>query len=88
MDNISRIATLRSRLEQALAPSQLDIIDESHLHRGHVGAQGGAGHFALTIQSQQLIGLSRITAHRLIYQAVGDLIPTEVHALRIQIVPE
>lgn len=87
MDNISRIALLRARLEQALSPNQLDIIDESHLHKGHAGAQSGAGHFALTIQAQQLSHISRIEAHRLIYQAVGNLIPDEIHALRIQIVP-
>jgi len=87
MDNISRIALLRARLERALSPEQLKIIDESHRHKGHAGAHTGAGHFALIIQSAQLNGLSRINAHRLIYQAVGDLIPLEVHALRIQIVP-
>jgi len=87
MDNISRIALLRARLERALSPEQLKIIDESHRHKGHDGARTGAGHFVLLIRSAQLNGLSRINAHRLIYQAVGDLIPLEVHALRIQIVP-
>lgn len=87
MDNISRVTLLQTRLEQALSPDRLEVIDESHLHQGHAGAQSGAGHFTVIIQSKHLNGLSRIAAHRLVYQAVDDLIPSEVHALRIQIVP-
>lgn len=68
---------------QALNPQWLEIIDESHLHWGHPGAQGGASHFALTIVSAHFNGLSPVQRHRMIYQLVVGLIPSKVHALKI-----
>lgn len=75
---------LESRLQQALAPSQLDVIDESHLHAGHAGAAGGAKHFAVRIVSPQFAGKTRMAQHRLVYAAVNDLMPFPIHALRIE----
>ncbi len=68
---------------QVLEPTQLEITDESHLHAGHAGNMGG-GHFSLRITSSHFFEKSPIIRHRLIYQALTDLIPTKIHALSIQ----
>ncbi|MFM9912525.1 MAG: BolA family protein [Methylophilaceae bacterium] len=72
---------LRERLT-SLQPSRLEITDDSAAHRGHAGSTGG-GHYTVTIESSLFSGKSTIIRHRLIYEAVGDLIPTRVHALSI-----
>jgi BolA protein len=74
---------IESRLGQALAPTKLVVIDESHQHIGHEGAKGGASHFALTIVSEAFTGLSSVKRHQLIYSHLTDLIPQEIHALKI-----
>lgn len=74
------------RLTQALSPTYLNIIDDSHLHVGHAGAKGGASHFTVEISSPHFIGLSLIAQHRLIYAELSDLIPLEVHALKIRVI--
>lgn len=74
---------LQQRLMVALSPVELIITDESHLHAGHVGAAGGAQHFAVRIVSPQFNGITRIAQHRMIYAAVQDLMPHPIHALRI-----
>ena len=80
---MDRIAEIKGRLEQALSPTQLDIIDESHLHAGHPGAASGAGHFNVTVISDKFAGQSVIQRHRMVYLAVNDLMPSEIHALSI-----
>ncbi len=80
---MDRIAEIKARLEQALSPTQLDIIDESHLHAGHAGAASGAGHFNVIIISDKFTGQSAIQRHRMVYLAVNDLMPSEIHALSI-----
>lgn len=66
-----------------LAPSQLQLEDESALHAGHRGNSGG-GHFKLIIVSSQFCGKSPIIRHRLIYQALAGMIPQRIHALSIE----
>lgn len=78
-----RIVLLRTRL-QTLEPVSLDIADESHLHAGHAGASGGAGHYRVRIVAARFTGLSRVARHRLVYDQLADLIPAEVHALALQ----
>jgi BolA protein len=73
---------LRARLA-SLEPALLEIYDDSREHAGHAGARDGGGHFQLTIVSRRFAGVSRVARHRLVYQAVGDLIPARVHALAI-----
>ncbi len=75
---------LRQRLNQALCPSQLAIEDESHRHAGHAGAAGGGGHFAIKLVSDRFYGLPLLARHRLVYQAVDDLMKVHIHALSIQ----
>jgi BolA protein len=80
---MDRIAEIKSRLEQALSPTHIDIVDESHLHAGHPGAASGAGHFNITVISDKFTGQSAIQRHRMVYLAVDDLMRTEIHALSI-----
>jgi BolA family transcriptional regulator, general stress-responsive regulator len=80
---MNRIEAIRERLNNQLQPTQLDIIDESHLHVGHAGA-GGAGHFSVSITSDVFNGKSMIEQHRLVYLAVDDLMKSEIHALSIK----
>lgn len=77
------MARIRELLEQELAPSELRIEDDSHRHIGHVGAQDGRGHFTVHITSPQFAGASRIQRHRMVYAALGDMMTTDIHALRI-----
>lgn len=86
-NNEWRIAELRRRLERALAPEHLEIIDESHLHIGHAGARDGRAHFRVLIRSGRFAGLSPIARHRLVYEAVGDLMQSDIHALSIDARP-
>jgi BolA protein len=75
---------IRARLEQAFSPARLDISDDSHLHRGHAGAAAGGGHFSVTIVSDKFNGQSMISRHRMVYLAVNDMMPAEIHALSIR----
>jgi len=79
-----RIAMIRTRLEQTLSPTRLDITDDSHLHKGHAGAASGAGHFSVVIISAAFSGQTMVQRHRLVYRAVSDMMPGEIHALSIQ----
>ena len=72
------------RLEQALAPVTLEVTDDSHLHRGHAGAAAGGGHFSIVIVSARFTGLGPVQRHRLVYQALADMMPADIHALGIQ----
>jgi len=75
---------LREALERALAPSRLDIEDQSSRHAGHAGAADGRGHFAVDVVSECFAGLPTMARHRLVYEAVGDLMQTDIHALSIR----
>ena len=76
---------IQQRLEDALQPTTLELIDESQLHIGHAGAKAGGQHFAVTISSAKFSGLNKLACHRLIYKALHDLMPLPLHALRINI---
>lgn len=83
--NQQRCQMIKARLNKAFTPDILEVLDESHKHIGHPGARSNKGHFALRIQAPALMG-SKIEAHRAIYQALGELMTTEIHALSIHIV--
>lgn len=72
---------LEALLTAALLPAQLEIEDESHLHRGHAGAAGGGGHYRLRIVSAKFDGLNMVARHRLVYAAVAEEMQQAVHAL-------
>jgi BolA protein len=86
--NEARIAAIRERLTTALAPTQLEISDESHLHAGHAGARDGRGHFRIRIASPLFEGRRPLERHRLVYDALGDLMENEIHAAAIEILIE
>jgi BolA family transcriptional regulator, general stress-responsive regulator len=82
-----RAERLRERLVRELAPLELSVKDESHLHAGHAGAAGGASHFRVRIVAAAFGGLPPLARHRLVYAAAGDLMGGEIHALAIEALP-
>lgn len=78
-----RVERIRAALTTALSPTEVDVIDESHLHAGHAGAQSGLGHFRVKISAATFAGQSLIKRHRMVYDAVGDMMKTDIHALSI-----
>lgn len=80
----ARIARIRSRLQAELAPIELDLVDESHLHAGHAGARSGKGHFRVRIVAAAFDALPRLKRHRLVYDALGPIMEHDVHALSIE----
>lgn len=75
---------LAERLRTALQPIELEIIDDSHLHAGHAGARDGRGHFTVQLISERFAGMPVVRRHRLVYEAVGDMMVTDIHALSIR----
>ena len=73
-----------SRLREHLSAESVEIEDQSHLHAGHAGAAGGGGHYEVTIVASCFKGLNTLARHRLVYEAVGELMKKEIHALSIQ----
>ena len=78
-----RVARIEELLTEAFEPSHLLVKDQSHLHAGHAGAEDGRGHFDVTIVSDAFAGKRPLARHRLIYDALGTLMQTDIHALRI-----
>ncbi len=79
---------LRERLTP-LAPTRIELIDDSALHAGHEGAKSGGGHYRLLVVSAAFAGKSTVARHRLVYQALGELMHHKIHALSIKsLVPE
>jgi BolA protein len=76
-------AAIEQTLRAALAPIELHVVDDSHLHAGHAGAREG-GHYTVSILSERFEGLSRVARHRLVYDALQGLISAGIHALAIQ----
>lgn len=83
VDRADRVERIRRRLEEALAPETLEIVDESHLHAGHPGARGGAGHYRVRIVAAAFRDQPLRERHRMVYAALADLMPHEIHALAI-----
>jgi len=79
----SRTAIIEDKLQAAFKPEELLVKDQSHLHAGHAGAKEGKGHFDVTIVSEKFDGVSRIARHRLVYEALGSFMDSDIHALRI-----
>lgn len=81
--NDKRITLIRERLTEAFQPQNLNIIDESHKHAGHAQA-GGGGHFVIEIVSDAFRDKNLMQRHRLVYDALGEAMKTEIHALSIK----
>ncbi len=74
---------IKQKLNDALKPAIIEIIDDSAAHAGHAGAQNGGGHYNVTIVAEIFDGKSLVQRHQLIYQVLSDLMKKEIHALGI-----
>jgi BolA protein len=84
MMSVERTEMIRERLTNSLQPVALEIIDESAKHAGHAGAASGGGHFIVNIVAAAFNDKTLIQRHRLVYDAVDDIMHREIHALGIQ----
>lgn len=80
---MNRVDQIRERLA-VLSPLALDIEDESHLHAGHAGARSGGGHYRVRMVSDCFHGHGTLVRHRMIYDALGDMMQGPIHALAIK----
>jgi BolA protein len=83
METSDRASLIRSALTATLQPTSLTIQDDSHAHRNHPGAQSGGGHFVVNIVSTKFEGKTAVQRHRMVYEALGDLMQTDIHAVNI-----
>lgn len=79
-------AMIDEALRQALSPQSLSVSDDSHEHAGHAGAKEGS-HFSVNIRAACFNGLPHVQRHRLVYDALRELIPKGIHALAIKAEP-
>ncbi len=79
-------AEIRAALEAAFSPERLEVVNESHLHKGHPGDDGsGESHWAVHISAPMLGAMSRIQRHRAIHAALGPAIMSRIHALSLDV---
>lgn len=79
---MSVAATIEEKLTRALSPTHLDVVDDSHRHAGHAGANpDGESHFAVTVVSTAFAGKSRVERQRMVYGALAEEMAGRVHAL-------
>lgn len=78
-------SAIREKLERALQPSHLDVVNESHLHAGHRGSPGtGESHFRVVIEAPVFAGMSRLQRHRLVNETLAAELAGKVHALAVK----
>lgn len=75
---------IAERLRVTLSAESVEIEDQSHLHAGHAGAASGGGHYDVVVVASAFEGLNTLARHRMVYDAVSDLMKKEIHALSIQ----
>ncbi|HEX2530884.1 MAG TPA: BolA family protein [Burkholderiaceae bacterium] len=80
---MSRYDRILTRLNETFAPSECQLSDESEAHAGHAGAASGRGHYRLRIVSNRFEGQNRMSRHRLVYDCLGDMMRTDIHALTV-----
>ena len=78
-----RPSLIRARLLDALAPCEVEVRDDTHLHAGHVGAREGGGHFSVRIVTEHFKGLAPLARHRRVYAALEEMMDGPIHALAI-----
>ena len=81
----NRIEKIKNLLKE-LNPTSIEVIDESAAHYGHPGAATGMGHFLITIASPAFKAQTAVKCHQLVYKVLGDLLETDIHAVRIKII--
>ena len=80
---MTRVDRIRGLLENAFNPVELEIVDESHLHAGHVGAREGKGHFRVRIVAERFRGMRPLECHRMVFAALDTMMATDIHALSV-----
>lgn len=84
LPSASLAETIAERLTAALAPTRLEVVNDSHLHAGHMGDDGtGETHFRVEVEASAFAGLTRVARQRLVNHALADLLATRIHALAI-----
>ncbi|MEC9375642.1 MAG: BolA family protein [Pseudomonadota bacterium] len=78
-----RAAKIEQLLRERLTIKNLVIEDQSHLHEGHAGAKEGKSHFHLSISAEEFLGMPIIQKHKFVYEALGNMMETDIHALSI-----
>lgn len=86
MSALSTAARIEERLRATLAPTECVIRDDSALHAGHAGAASGGGHYQVRIVAACFAGQRIVARHRMVYDALADLMQNEIHALAIEAV--
>lgn len=77
---------IRARLAAAFAPDRLEVVNESHLHKGHAGDDGsGESHFRVIIAAPAFAGMGRVARHRAVHAALGPDLIARVHALALEV---
>lgn len=79
-----RAERIKASLSTALEPQTLEVRDDSHLHAGHEGAKSGGGHYSVTIVTPHFLGKNHVQRHQMVYQALGDMMKKDIHALSIR----
>jgi len=79
-----RAQAIEDALHNKLEARYVRVLDQSSLHESHAGAQSGGGHFRVLVVSGRFRGLSRIAAQRIVYEALGDLMVNDIHALSMR----
>jgi BolA protein len=79
-----RCAQIEAELRERLAAVHVEVIDESHLHVGHVGARDGGGHFRAIVVSMRFEGKAPVQRQRLVYDALEGAMGTKIHALSMK----
>jgi BolA protein len=83
---MSKTQEIEARLQAALAPRELDVVDDSESHRGHGGYQeGGESHFNVRIRSAAFAGMNRLARHRAVHAALGPDLIERIHALALDL---
>ncbi len=83
VSSTNRVTRIRTLLEAAFSPAELDVQDDSHLHAGHAGARDGKGHYSVRIVSTAFQDKRPLDRHRMVFEALGDMMITDIHALKV-----
>lgn len=81
---LTRVQLIEKKIKDALNPISIEIKDDSAQHIGHAGAERGAGHYSVSVTAAQFENLSKVKRHQLVYAAIQDMIPDEIHAIQIK----
>lgn len=88
MEPSRRAEAIKRALEENLGAVHVDVVDESAKHSTHPGAHGGGGHFRIVVVSDRFLGLGRLASQRLVYDALADLMVSDIHAVTMSVFTE